>query len=164
MSDEAVGPPAGASVWEHDMFEHLTAHARREGRLLDGYLKAAEQSQSKAFTYVVGLLVEDERRHHRHFGDLAQALKADAELSDADQTVPRLDFQQSDREAILALTREMIAGEEADALELKRLRKELRDVEDTTLWALLVDTMQLDTAKHLTMLRFIERQAGAKRR
>ena len=59
----------------------------------------------------------------------------------------------------LELTRELIANEEADATELKRLRKEMRDFEDTTLWALLVDTMQLDTAKHLTLLRFVERHA-----
>jgi FAD/FMN-containing dehydrogenase len=47
---------------------------------------------------------------------------------------------------------------------LKRLRKDLRDVEDTTLWALLVETMQLDTAKHITVLRFIERHVKALRR
>jgi hypothetical protein len=112
---------------------------------------------------VIGLLVEDERRHHRHFIDLAQSLKVDAELGGAEPTVPNLDFRQADPEAVLDLTRELIASEERDAAELKRLRKDLRDVEDTTLWALLVDTMQLDTAKHLTILHFVERQVKARR-
>ena len=31
---------------------------------------------------------------------------------------------------------------------------------DTTLWALIVETMLLDTRKHLAMLRFVKRQAG----
>lgn len=159
MSDDTLQPPVGASVWEREMFEHLTTHAQLEGQMLDGYLAAAQSSGSKAFAYVVGLLVDDERRHHRHFSDLAKSLKADAELRGEDPVIPHLDFHHADRTALLELTRELIANEEADAAELKRLRKEMRDLEDTTLWALLVDTMQLDTAKHLTMLRFVERHA-----
>jgi rubrerythrin len=142
------------------MFEHLTTHARVEGQMLDGYLAAAESSNSKAFAYVVGMLVDDERRHHRYFSDLAKSLKADAELGGEEPVVPHLDFHHADREALLELTRQLIANEETDAVELKRLRKEMRDLEDTTLWALLVDTMQLDTAKHLTLLRFVERHAA----
>ncbi|MDO8361314.1 MAG: hypothetical protein Q7V88_00310 [Actinomycetota bacterium] len=159
MSDDEFEAPVGASVWERQMFEFLTSHARRESQMLDGYLSAAEASESKAFAYLVGLLMEDERRHHRQFSDLAKSLKTEAELSSAEPVVPRLDLHRGDREAILRLTHELIANEEDDAAELKRLRKELRDLEDTTLWALLVETMQLDTAKHLAVLHFIEQHA-----
>ena len=127
--------------------------------MLEEYVKAAEATNSKALAYVIGLLVEDERRHHRHFSDLAQSVKSEAELRTEDPVVPNLDFDRADRSAVLDVTRRLIANEEADAAELKRLRKNLRELEDTTLWALMVDTMQLDTAKHLAILRFVEKHA-----
>lgn len=145
------------------MFDYLTNHARIEGQLLDGYLAAAEHTQSKALAFLIGLLVEDERRHHRIFSDLAASLKAEAELRGEPPLIPGLDFAAADRESVLALTRLLIANEEKDAKELKRLRKDLRDVEDTTLWALLVDTMQLDTDKHIAILKFVERHSKSDR-
>lgn len=129
----------------------------------EGYVNAAESTNSKALAYVVGLLAEDERRHHRQFTDLARSLKVEAELSGAEPVIPRLDFDRADRETVLGLTRELIANEKKDAAELKRLRKELGDVEHTTLWALVVETMQADTAKHLSILRFVEKHLIARR-
>lgn len=163
MSDDTMELPPGTSVWDRDMFAYLTTHARIEGQLLDGYVTAAKQTDSKALAYLIGLLVEDERRHHRQFNDLARSLVTDARLGREDPAVPRLDFQRADREAVLELTRALIANERQDAEELKRLRKELRDVEDTTLWALLVETMRLDTEKHLAILEFVEKHAKPKR-
>ncbi len=145
------------------MFRHLTTHAQIEGEMLSGYVQAAERTDSKALAYVIGLLAEDERRHHRQFADLAASLKVQAELSSDDPVVPYLDFHHADTDVVLELTRRLIDNEERDAVELKRLRKELRDFEDTTLWSLLVETMQLDTAKHLTMLKFVEQHAKTRR-
>lgn len=146
------------------MFDHLVGHVRREGQQLKLYLEAAERSESKAFAYVVRMLIEDERHHHRLFADLAESLKTEAELSGADSALPRLDFHVDGRGAILDITRRLIASEKDDALELRRLRAELGDVEHSTLWALLVETMQLDTEKHLVMLRFVEAQTKSRRR
>jgi hypothetical protein len=91
-------------------------------------------------------------------------LKTEVELGAADPVVPRLDFDQADRKAVLELTRRLIENEKQDAAALKRLRKELDDAADTTLWALIIDSMLLDTQKHLTMLRFVERNVRARRR
>ncbi len=141
------------------MFEYLTTHARVEGQLLQGYVDAAGTTSSKAFAYVVNLLAEDERRHHRLFAELAESLRVDAELSRDEPIIPRLDFHHADHRAIQEMTKALIANEESDAAELKRLRKKLRDLEHTTLWTLLVETMQRDTDKHLAMLRFIASHA-----
>lgn len=162
MTDDTLSPLSRASIWEQNLYSHLAEHAKREVQLLEGYLEAAEDSDSKAFAFVVGLLVEDERRHHRHFADLAASLRNDVDVSPDDPAIPRLDFHRSDREKVLAQTRTLIANEKADRDELKQLRKELRDLKDTTLWALLVETMQLDTEKHLAILNFVEKQAASK--
>ena len=47
----------------------------------------------------------------------------------------------------------------ADIKELKRLRRRLDAYQDTTLWALLVDLMLLDTEKHVHILRFVASHA-----
>jgi hypothetical protein len=48
-------------------------------------------------------------------------------------------------------------SEQADYRALRRIRMRLRPFADTTLWVLVVDLMLLDTKKHATMLRFLER-------
>ena len=164
MADMTTDPPAGASVWVEDLFTHLTSHAQAERGLLEEYSAVAQQTQSKAFAYLVNLLIEDETRHHRLFAELASSLKTDAEWSDADPLVPRMDFARADRAAVLEATQQLMEKEEQDARELKRLRRELRDVKDTTLWSLLVDLMQRDTEKHIALLRFAKKHAGQRNR
>jgi hypothetical protein len=151
--------PAGASVWEQEMYAFLTEHTRREGALLEEYVSVAQGTASNALSYLVNMLVEDERRHHRYFNELASSLRSDAELSRLDPVIPRLDFDRVEPDQLLADTKRLLDHEKADAAELKRLRKELRDLEDTTLWVLLVDVMSRDTDKHIAILRFVQEHA-----
>lgn len=137
------------------MFTYLTEHMRREGAMLEEYVATAAGTQSKALAYLVNLLVEDEHRHHRFFNDLASSLKSEAELSGVEPVIPRLDLRLVDSADLLATTRRLLDHERSDAAELKRLHKELRDLQDTTLWGLLVEVMQRDTEKHIAILRFV---------
>jgi hypothetical protein len=162
MTDLTEKQPRGASPWELDLWTHLTSHVEAERGLLEAYSAVAEQSASKAFSYLVGILIEDEIRHHRLFIELAKSLKTEAELSGADPIIPNLDFARGDSAAVLDATKQLMASEEQDAQELKRLQSELRDVKDTTLWSLLVDLMQRDTQKHIAILRFVKKHAGRK--
>lgn len=144
------------------MFEHLIDHTRREGAMLDEYAAIAEVTESKALKYVIDLLLEDERRHHRYFDELALSLKSDAELSAEEPVVPRLDFDRIDRADMRETTQRLLDHEKSDAKELEHLRKELRDVKDTTLWGLLVDIMQRDTEKHIAILRFVQQHMASR--
>jgi hypothetical protein len=54
---------AGPSAWARDLHVHLTSHVETERGLLEEYRSAAEASSSKAFAYLVNLLIEDEMRH-----------------------------------------------------------------------------------------------------
>jgi len=56
------------------------------------------------------------------------------------------------------MTRKLRRAEEADYRKLRRLRRRVSRFGETTMWALLVDLMMLDTKKHATMLRFLERR------
>jgi hypothetical protein len=147
----------GASVWEEEFYEHVTAHEQTEGELLAEYQQAAEASQSPAFQYLVALIVEDEERHHRVFGELASALQADVELRPDQPAVPRLDGWGPDTARVLEPTDRLLERERADGRELHRLSGQLKSVKDTTMWQLLVRLMEIDTAKHVEILEFVKR-------
>jgi len=154
VTDESIQVPRGASVWSAGMIKLLRTHVEQERGLLEEYQHAAEETDSKALAYLVNLLIEDERRHHRLFIELARSLVSEAELSRAEPAVPRLDFRRADQAALLDVTDRLLARERDDARELKRLRQDLNTMEDTTLWGLLVDIMRRDTDKHIAILKF----------
>jgi rubrerythrin len=153
MTDESS---AGPSPSERRLYAHLTSHVETERGLLQRYSDIAKETESKAFQYLVNLLVEDEIRHHRLFTQLADSLKDEALAGGKNPSVPYLDFNRADREAVLDATKQLMENEEHDVHELKRLQRELRDVKDTSLWIVLVDLMERDTEKHIAILRFVQ--------
>jgi rubrerythrin len=157
--DSTLAPPIGASPWEREIFDHLTQHIVQERDLLAEYVNAARETESRALAYLIDLLVEDERRHHRLFKQLALSLKSSAEMRPDSPAVPRMDFNKENRAEVLEVTERLLEREEGDSLELKRLRKKLSEVRDTTLWGLLVELMERDTDKHIAILRFAQRHA-----
>ena len=42
----------GASVWEQQLYDHVTAHGRTEGEILEAYQDLAQSSDSPAFAYL----------------------------------------------------------------------------------------------------------------
>jgi len=154
----------GASQWEEDLYEHLSSHVDNEIGLLTAYQAAAAESGSAAFQYLVALIVEDEKRHHRVFQDLCNALRSDVELRPVDGAVPDMAGFGQLPAKVVELTDQLLAREEQDAAELRHLSRELRDVKDTTLWQLLVKVMELDTEKHAEILRFVRKHARASMR
>jgi rubrerythrin len=157
MTDTPMSPPVGASVWERDLYNHLATHIDNESSLLQDYVTAAEETDSKAFAYLVNLLIDDERRHHSTFAALAESLKTEAELGGEDPEIPYLDLDRADRAQVRELSERLLEREKEDAAELKRLHGQLKDVRNTSLWDLLVSNMRRDTDKHIEILDFVLR-------
>ena len=158
MIDMTNSSAAGPSAWARELHRHLTSHVEIERGMLEEYRSAAEASSSKAFAYLVNLLIEDEIRHHRIFSELADSLETVSLRPGVEPQVPHLDFNRTNKEAVLDLTEKLLEKEQQDALELKRLQRELRDVKDTSIWGLLVDLMERDTQKHIAILKFVKKQ------
>jgi hypothetical protein len=155
MQDQLIG----ASVWEQSLYDHLTSHEENERELLVEYQQAANESHSAAFRYLSALIVEDEVRHHRLLREMAQSLRLDAELRPGDPAIPRLGGWGPDPRKVAELSDRLIEHEEMDLQFLRRLRKEMDSIKDTTMWALLVKLMELDTSKHMEILNFVRRQS-----
>ena len=146
--------------WDEELYEHLTSHELNERALLERYQECARQTSSKAFRYLCSLIIEDEIRHHRVFAELAAALKHESDLVAEDPIIPRLGNWGSDAAQVTQLTEELLGHERADAKELRRLTKSLKLFNDDTMWRLLVRLMEIDTAKHIEILEFIEQHAS----
>jgi len=155
MTDQLVG----ASVWEQTLYDHLTNHENDERELLVEYQQAAAESGSAAFRYLASLIVDDETRHHRLFQDMAESLRIDAEMRPEEPPIPRLGGWGSDPHKVVDVSERLARHEEMDLEVLHRIRKELGDIKDTTLWALLVKIMELDTQKHVEILNFARHHA-----
>lgn len=149
----------GASVWEEDLYDHLTRHATDEQATIERYRDLAEGAQSATFGYLVDLIVEDEIRHHRWMADLAATVRSASDLTEP--PLPTLDLDRAGGE-VLAATEELLRIERVDRKALKALERKLDDVRDTTVWALIVHLMLVETDKHIAVLDFVHRHARSR--
>jgi hypothetical protein len=60
-------------------------------------------------------------------------------------------------------SRQLLDREHADADELHRLVRQLKDMRDATMWQLLIKVMEMDTAKHIEILEFVKGHAQKER-
>jgi bacterioferritin (cytochrome b1) len=153
MTDTAPG----ASVWEGTLLQMVQGHVAAEEHIEDDYRELASSTDAPDVRFLVNLILEDEERHHRWMAQLADAVRALIN-NDTSPEIPWLRHLDDQKELVDA-TKRFLAVERDDAKHLRQLMKELHDVEDTTLWALLVRLMLLDTEKHIEILRFVQRRA-----
>jgi hypothetical protein len=144
--------------WDENLLRHFGEHVEGERELLEAYAEFRD-SGPEHVRYLVDLILDDEARHHRLFRDLVNRVKSDIDWKDYGPQVPYLGKASADRESLLEATRRFLDFEHEDDKSLGRLQKELRPVRDTTLFSLLVELMQLDTKKHIAILKFIRRAA-----
>jgi len=179
-------------TWETRLLDHFAEHVATEALVLDSYEELARSAGSAYVEYLVRLIADDERRHHRIFTELTNTLRSQTGSDAAGPGVPGVTDEPTGDD-FLALTERFIAMERRDAVELERLRRELRgagrspggggaggngadagtpdgdggdggaDAGDG-LWGLLVDMMHLDTQKHLRILNFIRDRSLERRR
>jgi ATP-dependent DNA ligase len=150
----------GASVGTRELVELLARHGEEEGKVLAEYADLVASADGAAVRYLGALILDDERRHHAFLTEIANSLAWDTRPVDGAPSAPPLPLHLD--ADLLAATRRLRGVEDADRKQLQALRRRLRDYADTTVWALLVDVMLLDTEKHATILRFLERHADAR--
>jgi hypothetical protein len=162
FADAAQGISAlGASVDEKQIVAMLGAHADEESALLERYRRFAGEAASPAVRYLVRLIVDDEERHHRLLAELANAVAWEGGDMGPTEAVPDLQpaersGREPERDRVLAEeTKALLAAEVRDRRRLRRLHRQLEPYRDTTLWELLVELMELDTQKHIHILRFV---------
>lgn len=147
----------GASVHERELVGMLARHGKEEGVLLERYQRFATDAGSPAVRYLVQMILDEERRHHRLLAEMANTIAWGWSENSPGEAAPEIFPRNEPDDALARETRELLAAEKRDRGELRKLRKELKPFEQTTLWALVVDLMLLDTEKHTRILRFISK-------
>jgi hypothetical protein len=140
--------------WEAGLLAHFREHGKREGEALAAYERFAKRNPEDFVRYLGKMLLDDERRHHRMFDELANALIGSSKLIRIAPDIPPLS-PLSDAAELQEQTARLLDIEKTDHAELHRLRKDLEPVKQVTLWELLIRLAELDTQKHITILRFI---------
>ena len=148
--------PPGLSVWEADLFRHMSQHIDHEGTLLAAYKTVSEQADAEYVAYLVGMILEDEIRHHRLLTELVNTLRSSVEPTEG-TSVPLVRDAANPVE-LLEVTERLLSRERRDARELQRLSRELRALRGSSVWPVLIDVMERDTEKHQTILRFVKQQ------
>ena len=147
-------PPGPDREFEVGLIRTLRSHGQREGAALDSYQRLAKASADPAVQYLVKLIAEDEERHHRVIAEMLNQVESLVEEQTIEPAVPYIRPRVDP--ALAAETRQLLAFEKADSIELRRLRKELRRASPASLLPLLVGLMIHDTAKHIEILRLIK--------
>jgi rubrerythrin len=146
----------GASSDTRAMVELLERHGAEEGELLAVYEDLASNASDEGARYLISLILDDERRHHRLLVEMANAMAWGNPSRSPERATPALSTRVDGE--LLEMTRRLRRAEEADYRKLRRLRRRMHPFRETTLWDLLVQLMMLDTKKHAAMLRFLERR------
>jgi hypothetical protein len=141
--------------FEMTVLQLLESHGDAEGAILESYRKVAERtSAGEAVGYLVRLILDDERRHHQVFAEMANAIRSFVWEVPVEPSLPTMPTR-SDPE-LLAETKRLLAFEKRDAKELRKLRKTLRKGPPSSLDPLMVELMLHDTAKHIAILEHIK--------
>ena len=72
-----------------------------------------------------------------------------------EQVVPHLATKSGGDETLRSETQALLGHELRDRTQLRKLRRRLRTHGDVAMWELLIELMQLDTDKHIRILRLI---------
>jgi rubrerythrin len=145
--------PHDLSECDRELIEHLSSHVESEKQMI-GLYDALAHDDHPYVAYVANLIAEDEARHHRLFLEWIETIKALAELRDAPDGIPHVDYHPVPHETI-AMVDSLLKFEKEDLAASRKLRREIHDVRTSTLWGMLVELVIADTNKHITVLKFL---------
>ncbi|MDZ7678621.1 MAG: hypothetical protein U5K29_08715 [Acidimicrobiales bacterium] len=140
---------------EHRVISMLKSHGPREGEALASYARLAEETEDGGHAYLMRLILEDERRHHRTIDEMLNTVQSFVWDVDVEPSVPSA-ARYPDRR-IHQETKRLLAFEREDAKELRQLKKALQQDKTWPFLALLVDLMIQDTKKHIEILKFVQK-------
>jgi len=135
----------GASADVRELVRLLARHGEEEGAILSRYQRFTEEASAPETRLLIKLIIDDERRHHGLLVEMPNAIAWGLVDKSDNPILPDMTHMDAGKSALAEETQSLIRAEERDRLELKKLRKRLRPLRNTTLWELVVDLMLLHT-------------------
>jgi len=154
VTEEPAINRMGAGKFDAEMMKTLERHIDDEQHALDEYGMLLCRSDNPPVRYLLGLLLEDEERHHRILGEMLNQFRTHVYVADQHPHVPWM-TRKRDPETAKQI-RKLRRTERADLRQLHALRRHLKFLRRHSLDGVLVDSLILDTRKHLRYLRTIQ--------
>jgi rubrerythrin len=155
------GPPAGSVEW---LLEAVERHATGEQEALGLYAEIARVSGDPAIALVMGLILEDEERHHGLLRRIESSLRDALNWTHSPNALPDAATPQEPVTADLAgVVRELIAEEHTGARHIRDLAKREKGI-GSGLHSLLLEMMAMDSEKHARLLQFVHDRLVARAR
>lgn len=135
----------------------LESHMVNERALMDRYASLANESTDPVVQLIMGLIIDDEERHHTVMGQLAARLHDDLAWTHSPNALPVGPPNPSveEHEAL----RDLVAIEETSVRDMRELAKDAEGLYHGVAGAL-IQMMTLDSQKHAELLRFLFRREG----
>jgi len=138
--------------WWAAIIHQFKTHVREEASFLEAYEQLVHEANEPSVRFLIGAVLDDERRHHALFEAMADAALGAGD-PDVVPAAPQLSVETANR--LLDPTEHFLAAEIEDRERLGQLRRQLKPVRDDTLWPLLVELMEIDTGKHIRILEYL---------
>jgi rubrerythrin len=133
----------------------LEAHASSEAHDLAVCQQLAEHSHDPIVRLLVGMVVEDEQRHHSLLQSMIRRLQEEVEFVNEPGALPVGDAVTPAADGEMAATlRGLIRDEHEGARHLRHLARQEPHLYDG-LYPLLLEAIARDSEKHATILRFL---------
>ncbi|MHB8618003.1 MAG: hypothetical protein ACYDAG_00270 [Chloroflexota bacterium] len=165
------------------LLQQLETHERSEEEVLHAYGQAAQDAPDPGVRFLMGLIVEDEARHHRLMSAMALGLRQSFDQAEGPGLLPSVSaspevattlraqterFLEAEREALRAMKdlEHTVKWVESDGRALSGA-VELLKPERTAQWMraapldLILDVIVDDTKKHIRILEYIRKRLSA---
>jgi rubrerythrin len=153
-------PPEQRRPLVERLLDGLEAHAQAEAASIADYRAFADTVPDPQVALVMGMIVEDEERHHALLQRVLASLNDDIMWSHSPEALPApAGAKGAADDLALAVTRSFQQEERAGARILKALASTSRDLHGGVV-QLILEWMALDSQKHERALRFIQQRLG----
>jgi len=139
------------------LFEQLEAHEKEEAESLDAYEAAATASPDAGVRYLMGLVLEDERRHHRLLQAMSEEIRQSLLWLNGTMPLPDIKPANQARQMLLHETERFLRIERRGLRQLEDLHTQVKHLHSGLL-ELIVELMQADTRKHQHILEYIHKR------
>lgn len=139
------------------LMNEFQSHARQEERWLASYKEMARESSDRLTTFLLGLIVADEEKHHELIGRMIAKLKDELAWTPGEGAARKPVESAENRKRLMASIERFIAAEQKGIEEYERLKKASRSL-NRDVFELLYGTMVHDSHKHLAMLEFLRKR------
>jgi signal transduction histidine kinase len=150
-------PPADEKSPIEKLFAQLEAHEREEEETLKDYEAAAKAAPDAGFRYLMGLVLEDEERHHRLSKAMADEVGQSLLWLQREEPLPSIRPTPEEAQKLLRQTERFLKIEQDGERQLADMRHQVKDLH-AGLLELIVDMMRADTEKHVHILKYIKKR------